>query len=789
MGQAFDIYLIHSTHTDIGYTDTQVRVRGWHADHIRQAVRFCQRDSRFRWNCETWWGVQAFLGEASPEETEQFVKLVQQGQIGLSASYFNQTDLIPGYVLREAAAQCQAERRALGIAARSAMTADINGYSWGFADILAETGTDALLSSVHNHHGYHPLFRRQTPFLWRGPQGGEVLVWNGEHYHLGNELGIACTPSFEYVIRDGLDAQALDPFAKSLRRLRAYVDGVKAQGYEYDFMPVCLSAHMTDNSSPSLAIVDYLERYGEEGHADISLQMATLDQFFDVVRERTADLPVLEGDWTDWWADGMGSTPDDVAAYREAARRYHVARKLDPERQAAPAELYDDALHDLMLYGEHTWSHSSAMSDPSDRLVRRVEQGKRLYALRAAEETERLWEALCQDRGQTAAQAGQEPVFRAVNPHAVPYQGMTEIDVERFEGHERFAVVEADTGQPVPFQLSPCARGQRLCVQLDLQPGQTKTFALAELEPAALPTASLTPASGTDGVRDLAHDAGNTAVQRLETDRLVLAFSLEHGLYSLVDKRTGAESIDQSRGLGAFTPVHEVTPAGADGQLEVRRKMGRNRKSDATRRTAGQATDWTVLEDGDLFTRVRIDYQLPAMDHAYLIVTLFKLAPRATVEFRCHKHSLWDPENLYLALPFAADTTYVDKAAAVVRPRLDQLPGTCVDYYAVQNAVVFSSESQDLVLCTPDAPLVAMGPLAAHPIRLMGEGPSNDDAVWSWAMNNYWETNFKAELGGFHSFRYDLVLADDDAHGPAAAFAQAEAINEGVLQFQGAAGA
>jgi hypothetical protein len=64
-----------------------------------------------------------------------------------------------------------------------------------------------------------------------------------------------------------------------------------------------------------------------------------------------------------------------------------------------------------------------------------------------------------------------------------------------------------------------------------------------------------------------------------------------------------------------------------------------------------------------------------------------------------------------------------------------------------------------LVIATPDTPLISMGPLKAHEVRLCGEnGLNNLDEVYAWVMNNFWETNFKADLGGFHQYRYSLMM-------------------------------
>ena len=82
----------------------------------------------------------------------------------------------------------------------------------------------------------------------------------------------------------------------------------------------------------------------------------------------------------------------------------------------------------------------------------------------------------------------------------------------------------------------------------------------------------------------------------------------------------------------------------------------------------------------------------------------------------------------------------------------------------------------------PDAPMFSMGTLLPHDIRLAGDPlQKNTDRVYAWVMNNFWETNFKASLGGFHQFRYVLRLMD--TADPETVFAAARADNAGVLCF------
>lgn len=89
------MYIVHHSHTDIGYTDLQERVIHGQINHIRSALNLMQQPENkdFRWNCETWFCVEKFLGTASPKEKEILFSLLREGRMGLSASYLNFTDL------------------------------------------------------------------------------------------------------------------------------------------------------------------------------------------------------------------------------------------------------------------------------------------------------------------------------------------------------------------------------------------------------------------------------------------------------------------------------------------------------------------------------------------------------------------------------------------------------------------------------------------------------------------------------------------------------------------------
>lgn len=72
-------------------------------------------------------------------------------------------------------------------------------------------------------------------------------------------------------------------------------------------------------------------------------------------------IPTLEGEWTDWWANGSASGPREIAASRLAKR--NLAAALSPAWGPMPAGASQAAaqvLRDLCLFDEHTWAPRQA---------------------------------------------------------------------------------------------------------------------------------------------------------------------------------------------------------------------------------------------------------------------------------------------------------------------------------------------------------------------------------------------------------------------------------------------
>ena len=100
---------------------------------------------------------------------------------------------------------------------------------------------------------------------------------------------------------------------------------------------------------------------------DVTLHMVTLQELYDLIREKVKDAPVYQGTMNDWWGNGVGSTPYAVKHFKEALRLYTgsatVWRKIPAFTMKNWFRAYGD---NSLLYSEHTWGHSATVTNPCD---------------------------------------------------------------------------------------------------------------------------------------------------------------------------------------------------------------------------------------------------------------------------------------------------------------------------------------------------------------------------------------------------------------------------------------
>ena len=79
------VYVVHHSHTDIGYTDLQERVIAIQVNYIKTVLSMMRQPeyADFRWNCETLYCVEEFWKQASEDDRADFARFVKEGKIGI----------------------------------------------------------------------------------------------------------------------------------------------------------------------------------------------------------------------------------------------------------------------------------------------------------------------------------------------------------------------------------------------------------------------------------------------------------------------------------------------------------------------------------------------------------------------------------------------------------------------------------------------------------------------------------------------------------------------------------
>ncbi|WP_171691426.1 glycoside hydrolase family 38 N-terminal domain-containing protein [Paenibacillus germinis] len=195
--EPFTLFIIQHSHIDIGYTERQEVITEYHKQFLEQAVDMAlsleqqTRDShsRFKFMCEGFWAVEQYLSKTGSVGKSRLVEALKNGSLELSATYLHMTELLDEGHMRDILKPVAEFAREVGVPLLSAMSCDVNGFSWGMADALYDAGVKYLSTNINTHHGACPFGKPNVPFYWESPKGNRILVWNGLTYHKANLLG------------------------------------------------------------------------------------------------------------------------------------------------------------------------------------------------------------------------------------------------------------------------------------------------------------------------------------------------------------------------------------------------------------------------------------------------------------------------------------------------------------------------------------------------------------------------------------------------------------------------
>ena len=749
------IYLVQHTHTDIGYTKPQTEILSEHLRYIDYAIDYCDLtkdypdDARFRWTCEAAWAVSEYIRVRPAEQVARLRDCVRRGQIEVTAMYFNMAEVADENSLRYFLLPLQRLREA-DIPFSLAMQNDVNGAAWCLADYLADLGVRYLWMGEHTHRALEP-FDMPTVFRWESPSGNSLYAFRAEHYMTANFWGI------ETGDMPRVEGNALQ-----------YLRSLEQRGYPFSEVGIQYSGYYTDNAPPSWKVCDFIARWNET-HDNPKLRSATAHEFMDYVTAHYADsIKAYRTAYPDWWTDGFGSAARETGEARKAQADMLATQGLLAMASSMGLELPADInreiedIHDnLLFYDEHTFGASMSITDPSCWQTHLQWGCKGSYAWTAQKKAQMLYET-AGGLLQTVVNRGDTPTITFFNPVAWQRDAFCDIyiDYEIMPYGVPFAIVDEE-GRAVSAQAhTHISEGRYFRIFVPQLPSlgyRTYRILIGDAAEAARKSAA------ENQPQPAAEAAFAATATTMENDYYRLVIDGERGgISSLYDKVAQREMVDAGSPWLVGQLIHEALPD---------REIMNQRTTHDMVRTPLSSVTVTAGADGPLYHSLVIQGQAPGLtEHGVSCeVRLYDRQPRVEFSFSMRPVADASPASYYVAFPFTGDQLAFDVQGGVVRPGENQLEGTASNWNTHQNFVAARSDGYQILLTAKETPLVQLGEMLDGPFQYI---KSYDHAhVFSWVLNNYWTTNFRATQEGELRWHYTLTSCADDSDATALRFA------------------
>ncbi|GAA5014228.1 glycoside hydrolase family 38 C-terminal domain-containing protein [Actinopolymorpha pittospori] len=796
------IHLVHHSHLDIGYTDPQGTVLSQHVAFLDSCLDLTRTtddwpdDARFRWAVESLWSFEQWAAARPAERVAEFIERVRAGQIELTAMPYNlHSDTCSTEELHELFRLARQVRETYGIDFQSAMQTDVPGAVAGLPDALGEYGVK-YLSVAHNWAGrsvpnVNGGSRLPRLFRWRAPSGKEVLVWmtdspHGLAYMEGPVLGF--DTSYEMVddlLPAYLTSLATRPYPFPPGMFGWHGPAVEDRDpYPWDVLHLRVQGHFGDNAPPRLILAENVRRWNETW-ASPRLRLSTNTDFFRDAEARLGDrIPAFEGDWGDWWVEGVGSGARPQAMVRRAQATVTDAESLyglatvvekspHPEWAQAARGSAASVYHHVSLFNEHTWGASNSWTHGDSGMNSGEQQWHWKYgqALHGNDNAETFLDQASATLGGVLPEAdGADVTFWAVNTTPAARTSIVKLFVResRVPLDRPLSVTDGRTGAPLAAvekpQVNPTHRdaGRFLRVEVPDVPA----FGLVRLD-----VTSTAPTRTTSAERSGLSIGSQTEVQSglpvelptakdllLENDHLRVQVDLRRAcIASVIDKSTGRELVDQEAVVGFNGYVYDTyTTAGGYNHHSNRTSVSDELELLGSRRLAQPAV---LVErvDNAIEQKVTFEYPADGVNWARTTVQLGRHAAHVEIDNRFDKPATMTKESAYLSFPFAMEqpTVHYEISGALTGSGLEHVPGAPQHMRAVRSFVSLEDAEGAVGWVTRDAPLVEPEtialPYAPFPDST---APRQPGTIYSWVHNNLWDTNFPAQQAFEATFRY-----------------------------------
>jgi hypothetical protein len=744
------IYILPHSHMDIGYAFYAPTALRLHAIYILNALKLIAQsrryppDAQFRWNLEVMIEAQEFLKMATPDQKKAFLDAIASGHIGLDGLYANElTGLCQPEELIQSVAYARHFEEEYHVSIDAAMISDVPSYTWGMVPVLAQAGIRywSWGPNGSTHIGYARQWDNR-PFYWASPSGNsKVLCWQS-----CNSYWPAFTPDFP----SGLSAD----FKTNAKPLFDFLQQFTATNQDFPYSMIYTRWTTGDNAPPDPHLSDFVARWNRE-YSSPHLAIATTSQAFHALDAKYGKtLPTYRGDYNGCWEDGAASTAEATAINRRACNRLSQADMLWSMLNVPqyPQADFERAWQNVVLYDEHTWGAYCSWSQPRSEFTREQWKWKRRYATQAFDEAGTL---LRRAKKSIYPPAGSH-WFGVFNTSSWPRTSLVTVPPAlalASRQNARGAGISSD----VPWESAAVFDSDGAAVPCQRMPDQSLVFLARDVPGLSAGRYQIAP--GDPGAAWVTPAVASENV--LSNGLIALHINPSNGTIDLltangIDGNLANPADNTARGLNDYEYVTgpSNTNVSLSGKSHVR-----------------------VLANGPLVAELEIESDAPGCHRLIRQVSLVAGIQKVFISDLLDKEEVYPTlEGVHIGFPFSVPGGVLryDEPWSVIEPGRDQLPWTQENFFTENRWVDVSNDRYGVTWASIDAPMFEIGGITAtrmnDPHWLLK--PRAGTTIYSFVMNNYWLTNYKAWQRGMVVFHYVLQ--------PHGSFSQAAAARFGM---------
>ncbi len=736
------VYLLHQSHFDIGYTDLQREIYTLQQRNLDQVLEYIEdtreerEDDQFRWTVECTFPLLQYFENRPAARVNRFIQRVQEGKIEVAAGLFN---LHGEFCSTEELVRSfypVAALRKLGIAVRTAIQTDIPGAPAILPRILNNIGVRYLAMAPNNHRApFHKLRgdRLPRPFYWSSGYGDRVLTWFTDlmhNYQEGNILGFLQSVD---VVEERLPARLLQ---------------LEQDGFAYDVLGLRIQGSYSDNGLPNLRIAEVVKEWNAQ-YRSPTIRNATFGEWMALLEARYGgQVPVVTGEWPDWWADGVGSAARELAMIRRTQDQALHAQTMHAlvttgTSDAYPARRIDRVWQNILLSDEHTWGAAR----PTENRLRGPASGelqwgvKKSFFYMADLEANELEEASSQHVGVRAARYGETTVvvINSLSRRRTDVVRVALNEVRRYlPGSTNWILTDAVTEWPVAYQV----------VRDDVTGQEEIVFIASDVPAMGYRTFRIESAQGSPQATECTQVERRVWNPKLDNAFFTVEVCPTSGaLLRVYDKQRGRELVARDHRPGLNQLVYQA--------IESRHGYFIDQA------VTGQSTDAGAhvqkVEKGPVLDRLVVTAQCGEL-RVHKDVRIYHALDRIDVTDRVDKPHVETKEALYLALPFDVEggRVRIETAGGWITPGIDVVPGSCTDWFVARKYVDVSNDDWGVTVALVDTPMIAWGDIRQPSVRDHAGDTCHD--LYVYVQNNLWSTNFPHAQGGELALSYSISV-------------------------------